>query len=357
MMLARYVSKTTGLAMLGAMGLLLFLQAFFAYIGQLSELKNDYNAWQALTYIFWLLPEFLYALLPIACLMGSVIGLGLLASSSELIIMRAAGVSLWRIVRWVLRPALLFMVLSLLLSQFILPYSAERAQRVRQHGQTAKLGEVHGFWLKNNQQFIYLRYANSQGHIDDIQMMQFDNQARLTNTMTAQAGDFLPQSLSKAPMWRLKQVYLTRVLPDGSLSRTLQPTYDIPLNLEPRFVHLLTSEPSALAPTQLWQYMHYMQQQGSVPASYKLAWWQKLMAPFALAVLVIVACSFVFGPLRQQSIGFRIVIALFVGLGFRYLQDFLGYMSLIYTVSPAWFVVVPLILLGGAGAWALKRMQ
>jgi lipopolysaccharide export LptBFGC system permease protein LptF len=44
--------------------------------------------------------------------------------------------------------------------------------------------------------------------------------------------------------------------------------------------------------------------------------------PFSLIALVVIACSFIFGPLRQQSMGFRLVIALFIGLGFYYMQDF-----------------------------------
>ncbi len=54
------------------------------------------------------------------------------------------------------------------------------------------------------------------------------------------------------------------------------------------------------------------------------------MHPLRSIALVVIACSpFIFGPLRQQSMGFRLVIALFVGLAFFYLQDFLGYASLV----------------------------
>lgn len=113
MILSRHVSRTTGLAMLGATGLLWFLQVLFSYIGQLGELKDQYRALDALHYIVWESPRYLYELLPVAGLIGAVVGLGTLASSSELVVMRAAGVSLWRIVGWVLRPAVLLMVASL----------------------------------------------------------------------------------------------------------------------------------------------------------------------------------------------------------------------------------------------------
>ena len=97
--------------------------------------------------------------------------------------------------------------------------------------------------------------------------------------------------------------------------------------------------------------------QAKVPKTYQLAFWQKLGAPFALIALVVIACSFIFGPLRQQSMGFRLVIALFVGLTFFYLQDFLGYASLVYAPSPAWFVFIPIILMFVIGGYLLHRAR
>ncbi|MNI76707.1 putative permease YjgP/YjgQ family protein [compost metagenome] len=82
-----------------------------------------------------------------------------------------------------------------------------------------------------------------------------------------------------------------------------------------------------------------------------------MASPFALIALVLIACSFIFGPLRQQSMGFRLVIALFIGLGFFYLQDFLGYASLVYSPSPAWFVFVPIIFMMLAGGYLLRRAR
>ena len=55
--------------------------------------------------------------------------------------------------------------------------------------------------------------------------------------------------------------------------------------------------------------------------------------------------------------GFRLVIALFIGLGFFYLQDFLGYASLVYAPSPAWFVFIPIVLMTLLGAYLLRRAR
>lgn len=123
---AKYVTKTTALAMFGTTVVLSILQVLFTYLGELGELKPDYNAWQALVYVLWGAPRYLYEILPISALIGAVIGLGSLATSSELIVMRSVGVSLWRIVGWVMRSALLLIILSFALSEWVIPYTNEK---------------------------------------------------------------------------------------------------------------------------------------------------------------------------------------------------------------------------------------
>lgn len=56
---AKYVTKTTALAMFGTTVVLSILQVLFTYLGELGELKPDYNAWQALVYVLWGAPRYL----------------------------------------------------------------------------------------------------------------------------------------------------------------------------------------------------------------------------------------------------------------------------------------------------------
>lgn len=73
---AKYVTKTTALAMFGTTIVLSVLQILFTYLGELGQLKPDYSAWQAFIYVLWC-PRYLYEILPISALIGAVIGLGL----------------------------------------------------------------------------------------------------------------------------------------------------------------------------------------------------------------------------------------------------------------------------------------
>ncbi len=54
---AKHVTKTTVLAMVGATAVLSILQILFTYLGELSSLKDNYTAWNALQYVLWGAPR------------------------------------------------------------------------------------------------------------------------------------------------------------------------------------------------------------------------------------------------------------------------------------------------------------
>ena len=349
---AKHVTTTTLLAMLGATAVLSVLQVLFTYLGELGELKSGYSAWDALKYVLWGAPRYLYEILPISALIGAVLGLGTLASNSELIVMRASGISLWRIVGWVMRSALVLVIFSFVLSEWVVPYTSEQAKSAKSHRSAATLGEVKGYWTREGQRFIYIDYANSKGNLKQVQVIDFDDQYHLKKVLNAEQGQFVQNG-----QWNLQKSEQVTLQANGSANLTQADQQALALALQPKYVHMVTMDPEDVAPSQLVSFMKYMHQYSPVPKTYQLAFWQNVGAPFSLLTLVLIACSFIFGPLRQQSMGFRLVIALFVGLGFYYMQDFLGYASLVYSPSPAWFVFVPIVLMLAVGSYLLHRAR
>ena len=263
---AKHVTKTTALAMLGATAVLSVLQVLFTYLGELGSLNENYGAWQAFLYALWGAPRYLYEILPISALIGAVLGLGTLASNSELVVMRSVGISLWRIVGWVIRSALILVVLSFVLSEWVIPYTNEQAKSVKDHRSASALGEVRGYWTREGQRFIYIDYANAQGQLQRVQVVDFDDNYYLKGVLNAEQGQFIRDG-----DWKLQQATQMDILPQGNSTLLQSAQLPLALALQPKYVHMVTIDPEDLSPSQLVSFMSYMREYSQVPKTYQLA--------------------------------------------------------------------------------------
>src|SRR5690554_3911565 len=106
--ISRYIARTVFAAIALVLLVVLSLDLIGGFIDEVADLRADYDVGEALTYIALTMPGRIYEYIPYASLIGCLAGLGLLASSSELVVMRAAGVSVARITWMVLKPVFVF---------------------------------------------------------------------------------------------------------------------------------------------------------------------------------------------------------------------------------------------------------
>ena len=99
-----YVARNVLTATLVVMIVIVGLDAIFTLVDELDNLKGNYQLVDALFFSGLRLPRRIYEYMPMACLIGCLAGLGSMAANSELTVMRAAGVSINRIVFAVLKP-------------------------------------------------------------------------------------------------------------------------------------------------------------------------------------------------------------------------------------------------------------
>jgi len=96
--LDRYIVRTIMGSVLLVMSVLLVLGGLVIFIDQQDDIGvGRYSALSALWFTLLNLPQQAYELLPITALIGSLLGLGSLARGSELVVVRATGVSTQRI--------------------------------------------------------------------------------------------------------------------------------------------------------------------------------------------------------------------------------------------------------------------
>lgn len=351
--LSWYVSRTVLAAMLLVLLLLLGLDVVFSFIAELEDLRAGYRTPQALLYVLMTAPRRAYDLLPIAALVGGIAGLGMLANNSELTVMRAAGVSIIRIVWWVLKPALVLVVAGLLLGQYVIPHSERVAEnrRAKALGQPVATSALRSYWHRDGDKIVRIGSVAEEGVLNNLMFFHLDASGRLVATVRAAEAHY------RGHGWDLRGLSETRLDDEGGAHVVQREGERWDSELEPRYLRLVTLDPEYLSLSSLYAYAGYLKEQGLDAETYFLEFWKKALAPLATISMVLIACSFIFGPLRSVPMGLRILAGVMAGLLFRYGQDFLGYASLVYDFSPLLAAGVPIavcLVLGGAAILRVK---
>ena len=112
--ISRYVIAEVVRSSLFVLAGLLGLFLFFDLIGELRDVGHgSYTFAKLLGYVLLLVPGHAYDLMPIAVLIGGMIGLSRLNQYSELTVMRVGGLSLVRLLGMLARAGLLFAALTM----------------------------------------------------------------------------------------------------------------------------------------------------------------------------------------------------------------------------------------------------
>ena len=104
----RTILTTTALVLV----VLLALAGLFDVIGELDDTRGNYQTPQVILYALLRLPNLAFEMLPVAALIGSLLGLGGLAGHSEIIVMRSAGISISRMSGMVAMSGLVMLVIT-----------------------------------------------------------------------------------------------------------------------------------------------------------------------------------------------------------------------------------------------------
>ena len=348
--LDRYIGTSVFFAILAVLGIIVGLALLFAYIDELGDISATYGLLDAGVWVLLTIPRRIYEMLPMAALIGCLIGLGNLASSSELTIMRAAGVSIRRIVWAVMKPMLVIMLAGVLIGEYLAPWSENLAQanRAMAQGGGEAQSSKRGLWHRQGDEFIHINAVQPNGVLLGVTRYQFDAQRNLLS------ASFARRALFQSDHWQLEDVVTTQ-LQEQSTAVVNSPSQRWDVQLNPQLLGTVVLEPEALSVTGLWRYIHYLADQGLANGRYWLAFWTKVLQPLVTAALVLMAISFIFGPLRSVTLGQRVFTGVLVGFVFKIGQDLLGPSSLVFGFPPLLAVLIPAAICALAGLVLLRR--
>ncbi|MEJ2565072.1 MAG: LPS export ABC transporter permease LptG [Gammaproteobacteria bacterium] len=352
-LLDRYIGVTVAGSTLVVLAVLLALFSFGSFVTELNAVgKGDYTLTVAAEYVLLTLPHVTYQLFPVVALLGSVIGLGVLASNNELLVMRAAGISVGRITLAVMKVGLLWIIVAVILGEFVAPLADRYAQTMHNTALVDRFAitSQNGLWARDGENYIHIRDVFANGVVGGVTIYKLDGKQRLLEVTQARTGRFVDGE------WRLRKVKRSLIDPAHIVTQDLKQLEWRSL-LTPEMIDVVVVKPNSLSLKGLLDYIRYLRDNGLDAEHYQRAFWNKLIQPATTAVMVFLSIPFIFGPLRSVGVGQRIFVGALVGIGFYLLGQLFGIAGMLYHVPTALSAVLPTGLFFILGIMLMRRVR
>ena len=332
--LGNYVVRTvlgyTALVML----VLLALGALFLFIGQQDDIgTGGYSATQALLFVALNLPTYLSQLLPVGALIGALLGLGNLARGSELVVMRASGVTTVRFCAWLGAAGFILAVVMVALGEYVAPPLETYARQLKVFSKYSEFSFAgdRGTWVRDGDTIISVEQQSAQTRYGGVQVFRFDGERRLLSIGRAESA-----SVDDANGWQLEAYSETRFA-GGATEVARADVQQVRTSLSADFLGLAVVEPDAMGLGDLRAYIAHLQRNDLDSTAFESALWARLARIVALLLVVMLALPFALGPMRDSGQGARTVVGILIGAGFVLLSRTLESSGRLFDLQP-WLV-------------------
>ncbi|MES2538522.1 MAG: LPS export ABC transporter permease LptG [Pseudomonadota bacterium] len=378
--LERYFATEIIRAVVFVLVAFLALFAFFDLMNELQSVgRGGYKLQHAFLYVLLGLPGYTYELMPIAALIGTIWVLSQFASRSEFTIMRVSSMSTLMVGAILAKIALLFVVITFAFGEFVSPRSTEQAEKLKlsAKGTAISQGFRSGLWAKDvirqsgvtgpviGSRFINVRELTLEGQLNGVKVYEFDRNFQMTAVIAAGRANY-----EGANTWRLTEVSETRFAAISSgqkdavqnLTATVStkntPTRMMLSEVTPDILAVLFADPDRMSAYDLSAYTKHLAENKQRTDRYEIAFWKKLIYPFAIFVMMAMALPFAYLHFRAGGVSLKIFTGIMIGVSFQLVNSLSSHIGLLNTWPPFATAILPsaLFLLAALGAlWWVER--
>ncbi|ASR45047.1 LPS export ABC transporter permease LptG [Xanthomonas citri pv. mangiferaeindicae] len=321
-----YVARMVTIAVFATWVVLVGLDALMAGVNEIGAVgQGNYTYMSAVAYILQTLPRRAYVMFPTAAVIGSLMGLGQLAATSELIAMRALGLSRTRLAISVALPLLVLTALMVVNGETLGPMAQRSADSMKsaQRSNNMVVGRYSGLWAREGDTFLNAQNGSevaeaggSRIQLQDVRLFEFASDGRLESVAHAKTAEH------GADGWLLRDVQRTWFEP-RAVTRTEA--------LEEHWASQLDASTLAASASSIWRprYMpaselragiEYRKRNQLDAGEFEEHYWGRWFYPLNVLALCLAAIPFAFGSLRSGNAGKRLFIGVVFALGFWLMQ-------------------------------------
>ena len=294
------------------------------------------------------IPLMVQEIVPFAILFGGMLVFSRLTRAHELVVARAAGVSVWQF----LLPTL---VIAFLLGCFSItifnPFASITTTRFEQlesrylRGKSSLLAMSHsGLWLRQSDQNIQSiihaqRLLPNSFQLQDVIIFLFENEDKFTGRIDAKTATL------EDGYWQLTHAWITAPDTPSNFRN------DYRVNTELTFEKIQESfaPPETMSFWSLPDFIEVMEDAGFSALRHRLHWHTMLALPFLLCAMVLIAATFSLRLVRHGGTALIVAGGILIGFLFYFFSDVvhaLGLSASLPVTLAAWSPVSIIVLLG-----------
>ncbi len=349
----RYILRSVLFATALTMAVLLIIAVLVTFIGEQGDVgQGRYTTLSAFWYALLNLPAQAWALLPIAALIGSLLGLGQLARGSELIVLRASGVSVARLAGSVLIAGLVLLAAEVVLGEVLAPplEQAAKQQKAFERFSNVSFGGG-GAWVRDGDLILDVQGLTADQQSSGMLVFRLSPDHRLLAIGTAARARAAADGRWVLSNYRESTFDSNAVAASSTRTRTLLS------HVTAEFLSLAAASPQDLATRALWTVIEYDRANSLDPSPYLFAFWSRIARTIAIVFAALLAIPFVLGALRTAAAGSRMLIGMLIGLGFFFLQRLIESGTIVFNLNPIVLAWLPTALLAAIALALLARAR
>ena len=354
-LLTRYLAREIYASIALVFATLLMLFAFLDFIHELNVMGyGQYSLGYVVAFVILTVPGHIYELFPVAVLVGTIVALVQMAARSELTIYRASGASTVQMLVALFKIAVPMIVISFLCGELLAPPSERMAQQLRVKATNLPISMQafrSGVWVKDGKNFVNVQSVMPDTSLAGIEIYRFDDDFHLQEIISAESSSYQPDG------WLLKDVVETRFGPQGVTTQQLK-NEAWQSALTPSIMSVMLVVPEQMSAYDLYTYSSHLKENKQQSARYEIAMWNKLVYPFALLVMMVLALPFASYHRRSGGIGMMIFMGIVLGLMFHFVGRLFASLGALNNWQPllsATAMTGLFLLLGVVLIWKVER--
>ena len=351
--LTLYIVREVLKGSLVALIILLTLFNLFTLSDEMKDLgTGDYGLKEIFLYLALTSPRVFYELVPSAALLGSLFVVGSMGNHREIVAMRAAGLSVFWVIKSVMWAGVVLLIISVFVGEFVAPDAERKARLLRINAQHKEvMHSKHGLWLREGSKFINVRKIQEKGRLSDIYIYEVSDNNLLVSMTQVDKAEFLGNE-----EWKMKGIKQTEI----STQQTFSSGKDQMLwstSIDPDLLNVVVVKSDNMSLYDLYNYIDFLKENNQKSQTYELAFWSRLINPLVTFVMLMVSIPFVVGANRGVGTGGRMMIGIIIGMTFNIFDKIAGHVGLVYGYNPMLMAILPSLVVFFGAVYAVSRVR